>query len=357
MTEGQFDSDATRAIVAAPQGASAPTGPRVAVLGSGEGAAELVRALSNLGAQVAVAADPAALPELFGGLPADVVVPSVRALELTSDVKQIRRRAAEELGLPTAPYWFAESVAELRAAAGRAGYPLLVKAGGRGVLVSAPDGPQGVDAAWQRVAGPAGGWLMAETVVAVDTLVTMIAVVGDGPRGIAIDFCAPIGHRLNADGSQEAWQPLKLSAAALDVGKSIVARIVKAIGERGVFAVELLVNGDEVYFADITVALPESTWVTVRTQRLSAFELQARVALGLTADTMMVSPGAALVVSAPPPTARLAAVLEVPETDIRTFAGGGRRTGVILATGLDVDTSREQIREVVRRRGMPDSAT
>ena len=54
------------------------------------------------------------------------------------------------------------------------------------------------------------------------------------------------------------------------------------------FSVELMINGDEVYFAEVTACPHPSAWVTLRSQRLSAFELQARATLGLPVDTMMV---------------------------------------------------------------------
>ena len=111
--------------------------------------------------------------------------------------------------------------------------------------------------------------------------------------------------------------------------------IVKALGGRGVFGVELMVRGDEVYFSDVTARPFESGLVTLRTQRLSEFELQARAILGLPTDTIMISPGAAEVIYAgnggPGAAARgpqsggvLADALRAPESDVRVFAGHGR---------------------------------
>ena len=84
----------------------------------------------------------------------------------------------------------------------------------------------------------------------------------------------------------------------MDAAKSIAARIVKSLGGRGVFGVELMVRGDEMYFSDVTARPFESGLVTLRTQRLSEFELQARAILGLPTDTIMISPGAAEVIYA-----------------------------------------------------------
>ena len=44
------------------------------------------------------------------------VVPTARAARLTMDREGIRRLAAETLGLPTSPYQFCDSLAELQAA-------------------------------------------------------------------------------------------------------------------------------------------------------------------------------------------------------------------------------------------------
>src|SRR5262249_5406424 len=161
-------------------------------------------------------------------------------------------------GLPTAPFWFVGSVAELEAVAAHAGYPLLVKpvVGETGPGQSTVSRPEEIGLAWQRAGGSAPGApgqrVLAETVVEVQVYVTLLAVRSEGPRGTVIDFCPAVGHR-SADGELlESWQPQKMSTAALDAAKSIAARIVKALGGHGVFGVELMINGDEVYFVDVT---------------------------------------------------------------------------------------------------------
>jgi phosphoribosylglycinamide formyltransferase 2 len=158
-----------------------------------------------------------------------------------------------------------------------------------------------------------------------------------------------------------------LSPAALDSAKSIAARIVKALGGRGVFAVELMVAGDEVYFSDVTARPLESALPTLRTQRLSQFELQARITLGLTVDTVMISPGAAQVIYAghdavaaadhaePHTSAALADALAVPESDLRVFSSreteSRRLFGAALATASDISTARDRCRQVAAALG------
>lgn len=343
--------------------------PQVLLLGSGELNAELVLALRQLGAEVFAAdghADVPAQPD-FVVTAADTVsvdadaaaeggaelVPSARAARLTADREGLRLLAADELGLPTAPFWFAGSVGELDAVARHAGFPLLVKpvtAGRRGALVARHED---VQPAYQRAGSER---VLAETVVDIEFDVTLLAVSGAGPRGPVIDFCPPIGHRRAEAGVLESWQPQQMSSAALDAGRSIAARIVRALGGRGVFGVELMVNGDEVYFVDVTAFPAESAWVTLRSQRLSVFELQARAILGLPVDTMMNSPAAARAI--PPggnwlPGANaLQGALDVPESDFRVLGGSA---AVALATAPDLATARDRARQVAAALNMQDS--
>jgi phosphoribosylglycinamide formyltransferase 2 len=178
-----------------------------------------------------------------------------------------------------------------------------------------------------------------------------------------VHFCEPIGHRILDGDVMESWQPQPMTPAALDSAKSVAARIVNALGGRGVYGVELLVRGDEVYFADVSTRPYDSGLVTLRSQRLSEFELHARAILGLPIDTIMVSPGAAEVVYAGTEsldghderrteraTQALADALAVPESDVRVFAYPKsyppRRLGVALATAADVTTARDRVRQV-----------
>ncbi|MGH3674948.1 MAG: formate-dependent phosphoribosylglycinamide formyltransferase [Mycobacterium sp.] len=295
------------------------------------------------------------------------VYPTPRSARMTLDREGMRRLAADELGLPTAPFWFAGSTEELTAVAEHAGFPLVVKpivgvpGEGQSVLLRLED----VEAAWERAVAAgriAHSRVLAETIVEVDYEVTLITVRTTGPTGPGLHFCEPIGHRQGDGEVLEAWQPQPMSPPALDAAKSIAARIVNALGGRGVFGVELLVRGDEVYFADVRTRPHDSGLVTLRSQRLSEFELHARAILGLSVDTIMISPGAAEVVYGGAESARgedapanvsavLADALEVAESDVRLFGAqdetdARRRLGVALATAPDVTTARDRVRRV-----------
>ena len=371
-------------------------GPTVMLLGSGEFSRELSTALRRLGVHVIVAgqrpdanvpADESLLIDLTnadelsaaikGARPHFVVtasdavstdalaaaadglatqfVPSARCARLTADREALRRLAADELGLPTAPFWFAGSLDELRAIADHAGYPLRVQP----VAAAGADGqsvvllPGDLEPAWQRAGSRR---VLAEILVEIDFRVTLLAVRGDGPSGPTLDFCQPIGHGDAVGDVQESWQPQDLSPAALDAARSIAARVVKALGGRGLFGVELMVRGDEVYFNDVTARPFETGLVTLRTQRLSEFELQARAILGLPTDTIMISPGAAEVIYAggdgvPQPRrgGALAEALRTTESDVRVFtrdeSEARRPLGVAVVTAADVITARGRARD------------
>lgn len=293
------------------------------------------------------------------------VFPTPRSTRLSQDREGLRRLASDELGLPTAPFWFAGSAEELSAVAQHAGFPLVVKpiastAGeGESVLVRAED----VEPAWQRAV--AAGRIphtrvMVESVVEIDFEVTLLTIRTVGPTGPAVHFCEPIGHR-QADGDVlESWQPQRLAPAALDAAKSIAARIVNSLGGRGVFGVELLVRGDEVYFDTVRPRPHDSGLVTLRSQRISEFELHARAILGLPVDTIMISPAAAEVVYAgaeatpaagQDPQAVLADALAVAESDVALFnrpdeTEARRRLAVALATAPDPIVARDRAHRV-----------
>ncbi|MCW2512476.1 MAG: purT [Mycobacterium sp.] len=355
-----------------PSNADRPGG--VLLLGAGDGGPDLALAFERLGVAVtrveqcedadAVAAlvdehQPEYVVAVSAEVPSVVLIaaaeresvevfPTPRAIRLGADREGLRKLAGDELGLPTAPFWFASSPEELTAVAGHAGFPLLVSpltgpvTDGKSVLTR----PDDVEPAWKRAVagGPAfGNRVMAETVVDVDDEITLLTVRTTGPSGPAVQFCEPIGHRRLEGAPQETWQPHQLSMAALDAARSIAARIVHSLGGRGLFAVELLVRGDEVYFATVDPQPFELGLLTIRSQRLSQFELHARAILGLSLDTIMISPAAAEVGTRRSVAgSALVEALEVPESDVRLFG----TTSAAIATAPDVVRARDRAHRV-----------
>ena len=292
-----------------------------------------------------------------------IVIPTARAVQLTMNREGIRRLAAEELGLPTSPYAFASSAAELAAAAAAIGYPCFVKP----VMSSSGKGqtyvetPEAIGAAWDyalaggRVAEPR---VIVEGRIDFDFEITQLTVRARGQVGdIETLFCAPVGHRQVKGDYVESWQPQAMSSLALERARAIAGRVTEALGGLGIFGVELFVKGDEVWFSEVSPRPHDTGLVTLVTQPLSEFALHARAILGLPVDVSLREPGASAVIYGGLEAVGIAfdgvdAALAVPTAELRLFgkpeAFERRRMGVALARGRDVDEARERARLAAR---------
>lgn len=142
------------------------------------------------------------------------VIPTARAAQLTMNREGIRCLAAEELGLPTSSYAFAESLVELQTAIDTGiGYPCFVKpvmsSSGKGQ--SYLRGAQDVQPAWNYALESGRvreARVIVESLVPFDYEITQLTVRAFGNSGeIETFFCEPIGHvQVNGD-YVESWQP------------------------------------------------------------------------------------------------------------------------------------------------------
>ncbi len=284
------------------------------------------------------------------------IIPAARAAQLTMNREGIRRLAAEELGLPTSPYRFADSLAELQAAiAGGIGYPCVVKP----VMSSSGKGqslirtPADVANAWDyaQAGGRVGaGRVIVEGFIDFDYEITQLTVRAVGASGaVETFFCEPIGHvQVNGD-YVESWQPMAMSAVALHKSREIARAITGNLGGRGIFGVELFIKGDDVWFSEVSPRPHDTGLVTLVTQRLSEFELHARAILGLPVDTGLRRAGASAVIYGGIDAKGIAfegvaEALRVPESDLRLFGKPEsfvkRRMGVALANAESTDEAR-----------------
>ena len=286
------------------------------------------------------------------------VIPTARAARLTMNREGIRRLAAEELGLPTSPYRFADSLAELQAAIdGGIGYPCFVKpvmsSSGKGQ--SLLRGPQDVQMAWAHAASGGRvdqGRVIVEGFIDFDYEITLLTVrARDASGAVQTVFCEPIGHVQVAGDYVESWQPQPMSAAALNRAQEIAATVTGNLGGRGIFGVELFVRGDRVWFSEVSPRPHDTGLVTLCSQRFSEFELHARAILGLPVDTALREPGASAVIyggieQAGIAFAGVAEALAVPRSDLRLFGKPEsftkRRMGVAVANGDNIDQARER---------------
>ncbi|HET7064452.1 MAG TPA: formate-dependent phosphoribosylglycinamide formyltransferase [Rudaea sp.] len=288
------------------------------------------------------------------------VIPTARAARLTMNREGIRRLAAETLGLPTSPYKFCDSLAELQGAIdgvpGGIGYPCVVKpvmsSSGKGQ--SRIDGPNDVKKAWDYAM--AGGRVSLNRVIVegfidFDYEITLLTVRSRNTNGnIDTNFCAPIGHIQVHGDYVESWQPCAMDPAALARSQEIAKKVTDDLGGQGIFGVELFVKGKQVWFSEVSPRPHDTGMVTMITQWQSEFELHARAILGLPVDASLKSPGASAVIyggvdGKPLVFDGVADALAVPNTDIRLFGKPEsflkRRMGVALAHDADVELARK----------------
>ncbi|MDE6283410.1 MAG: formate-dependent phosphoribosylglycinamide formyltransferase [Muribaculaceae bacterium] len=279
------------------------------------------------------------------------VTPTAKAAWLTMNREGIRRLAAEELGLPTSPYRFANTREEFLKAVEEIGIPCVVKP----VMSSSGHGqstiksPEDIEAAWKEAqeGGRAGaGRVIVEGFVKFDYEITLLTV-----RSVSgTTFCEPIGHiQVNGD-YRESWQPQPMSPAAIAEARDIAKKITDALGGYGIFGVELFIKDDHVIFSEVSPRPHDTGMVTMISQDLSEFGLHARALLGLPVPAIkFYEPSCSRAVVVEGDTKEiefdnLEEVLKEPGVQLRIFGKpeikGHRRMGVILATADTLDEAR-----------------
>lgn len=285
------------------------------------------------------------------------VIPSAKAVNLTMNREGIRRLAAEELGLPTSAYRFADSLESFRAACDDIGYPNFVKP----VMSSSGKGQSRVkefaevDAAWEyaQTGGRVNqGKVIVESQIDFDFEITLLTVRAKNPRTGEVEthFCDAIGHRQDAGDYVESWQPQPMTEAALIEAKRIANKVTVALGGCGIFGVELFVKGDKVWFSEVSPRPHDTGLVTLASQYQSEFELHARAILGLPVNTARHSIAASAVIYAGVDAQNLRfsglnLALENPNTDLRLFGKPEgferRRMGVATARAESTEQARQ----------------
>lgn len=288
------------------------------------------------------------------------VVPTARAARLTMDREGIRRLAAEELGLPTSPYAFADDEEEFHQAVAGIGLPCVVKP----VMSSSGKG-QSVVHDHHQIAGAyasattggrvGGGRVIVEGLVEFDYEITLLTVRHVG----GTSFCDPIGH-LQIDGDyRESWQPAPMEPNLRREAERIAETVTSALGGWGIFGVELFVAGDRVLFSEVSPRPHDTGLVTISSQDLSEFALHTRAILGLPIpEIRQLGPtaSAAIVLAGDSDEPRLAGVADahsIPTTKVLLFGKpavhGQRRLGVAVAGGAGLDQARARARDAASR--------
>ncbi|GFK33831.1 phosphoribosylglycinamide formyltransferase 2 [Vibrio cholerae] len=272
------------------------------------------------------------------------VVPTANATRLTMNREGIRRLAAEELGLPTSAYQFADSYASFAAAVETIGLPCVCKpvmsSSGKGQSVIRT--PEQIEAAWQyaQQGGRSGaGRVIVEGFVDFDYEITLLTV-----RAVdGVHFCTPIGHRQEDGDYRESWQPQVMSENAIKAAEYVAEQVVNALGGYGLFGVELFVKGDKVIFNEVSPRPHDTGMVTLISQELSEFALHVRAFTGLPIGQIVQygpSASAAILGQGQSQNIQFSGLddaLSIPHTQVRLFGkpdiAGRRRLGVALSRG------------------------
>lgn len=276
------------------------------------------------------------------------VIPTAKATYLTMNREGIRRLAAEELGIPTSKYEFAQTEDEFNAAVERIGFPCVVKpvmsSSGHGQSVVRNESQ--VAEAWkisQEGGRAGGGKVIVEGFVDFDYEITLLTV----RHCSGTTFLKPVGHHQVDGDYRESWQPQGMSAAAEKKAQEIAGKITDALGGYGIFGVELFVKGEDMIFSEVSPRPHDTGMVTMISQDMSEFALHARAVLGLPVpEVRFYGPSASKAIVVEGDTTEyefqnVDKVLEEPGVQVRFFGKpeirGHRRVGVILATDETVE--------------------
>lgn len=290
------------------------------------------------------------------------VAPSARAVNFTMNRKAIRDLAAKELGLKTARYFYATSFEELQQAAGKIGFPCVVKplmsSSGKGQSVV--KAPEELEQAWRYGCEGSRGdirELIVEEFIRFDSEITLLTVTQkNGPTL----FCPPIGHVQKGGDYRESFQSPEIAPEHLAEAQRMAAAVTEALTGAGLWGVEFFLSHDNgVYFSELSPRPHDTGMVTLAgTQNLNEFELHLRAVLGIPIPAITFERlGASAVILSPVATQTphyegvKEAVADNPRTDIRIFgkpvARVNRRMGVVVGyepLGSDLDALRDRVK-------------
>ncbi|RUM67097.1 MAG: phosphoribosylglycinamide formyltransferase 2 [Sulfurospirillum sp.] len=281
------------------------------------------------------------------------VIPNAEAVNKTMNRKNIRKFAAEELGLKTSAYRFVTTFEGLIEASKEIGFPCVIKpvmsssGHGQSIARTADDLAHSWEIA-KEARGDASE-LIVEEFVPFDYEITLLTVRNE----TGTVFCEPIGH-IQKDGDYIfSWQPMQMSETARKKAQEMAKDVTDGLGGRGIFGVEFFVKGDEVYFSELSPRPHDTGMVTMITQSQSEFALHVRAVLGLPLDFHFYGEGASAAyksdVESVAPAFEVDEQLFDADTFVRIFgkpeAHKGRRMAVVLTYGKDaLEKAKEKIK-------------
>lgn len=284
------------------------------------------------------------------------VVPSARAANYTMNRRAIRDLAANELGLRTAKYFYAETMEDYRQAIAKIGFPCVVKplmsssGKGQSIVRNESEATSSWNYAMEGSRGDIKVVIVEEFIHFYEEITLLTVTQKNGPTL----FCPPIGHRQERGDYQESWQPCAMSAADLKDAQDMAEKVTKALSGAGIWGVEFFLTHQGVYFSELSPRPHDTGMVTLaNSQNFNEFELHARAVLGLPIPEITLERYAASAVilandySDAPQIVGLEQAAAIPQSDIKIFGKPTsrpyRRMGVALAYG-NTSASLEDLR-------------
>lgn len=272
------------------------------------------------------------------------VVPSARAANFTMDRRAIRDLAANDLGLKTAKYFYADNIEDYQKAVEAIGFPFVIKplmsSSGKGQSI-VKDASE-VDTAWTyAMEGSRGDIKVAiiEEFIHFYEEITLLTVTQKAGPTL---FCPPIGHRQERGDYMESWQPCLISESDLKDAQEMANKVTHALGGAGIWGVEFFLTHQGVYFSELSPRPHDTGMVTLaNSQNFNQFELHARAVLGLNIPSILLEKAAVSAVilakdySNHPTYSGLEAAAAIPKSDFKIFgkpySRPYRRMGIALA--------------------------
>lgn len=290
------------------------------------------------------------------------VVPNARAVKVCMNRVELRRLAAEKLGLPTTKYYVAESPNDVERACKDLGYPCLIKpemsSSGHGhVIIKSRDG---VEEGFRRAVEHARGAsrkVIVEEFVEIDREFTVLTYRHRVGSGIETRTLTPIEHQRPRGVFHyvESWHPPTANESVLKTAREMAIKVVDELGGLGIYGVELILTRDgRLLFSEVAPRPHDTGLVTLVSTDINEFQIHVRTALGFQIpEVKLVTPAASHVIIADnegyaPRFIGIEEALAIPGVQVRLFGKPstyrGRRMGVVLAVGDTVNEARERAR-------------
>lgn len=282
------------------------------------------------------------------------IVPNSRTVEMTMNRDKIRDLAANDLHIRTAKYRYVYDFSKLKSNASEIGFPLLLKplmsssGKGQNLVLKKED----LEIAWNQALKNSRGdvkGVILEEYIEFDYEFTLLSVRTNECKTI---FCPPIGHEQYKGDYQCSWQPSPIKKEILEEAKQVSHIILDNLNGAGIYGVEFFVKESDLIFSELSPRPHDTGMVTLLSQNMNEFELHLRAILNLPIPEInLISPAATRVILSEDEHEKFTfygihEALKIENTKIlifgKPYAKKGRRMGVALATGFDIEQARRR---------------